>query len=464
MKSRITVWTALKLGAFLGAVTIAAIGGAIAAKLIDVERWEIWDILIEKEPMDSLVVLSPMLQYDVKGTLTARIRIALEKMGVNYRTIDREFPVLPLVVPSGEIPELIIKQGERLLERHGGDIIVYGSSGVTDSHVFLRVFVKSDCGCVHGATPFDLTTEDWEVALKAMIEVVMATGLEAQYKAGHWIKSGIPLSQSMRVWEEKFGKLTDLIEDDVLRSGADNLARHAKLTRMKVEGDGSGIREFRRNITEQFAVDLAECKDDRNKCKIRRDLLFMADLGIYDGLINGLPERIQEGLSLALLAGKEAMDDEITGDPNVLRAPMQSKFKHWLSMANLILACDDQTAMNRFVDQLNAYLTSNEVHEGFREGDVERMLWPMLVLRQSDISKTNLETHYQILSLHPYFGWPQADYWQDPFLHAKRSIRRRLQRMDLDHIGQLDSRFLGQSQCPSLSEWMQRKGWGSNSE
>ena len=449
----------LKVGASLLALIITAIGGAISTKLVDVQEWQIWDFFVTKEPLDGLVVLSPQLQYDETGVLTARIRIALEKLGVRYRTIDREFPALPPVVPSGEVTDLIIRQGEQLLKHHGGDVIVYGSAGIAKGQVFLRLFIKSDCGCLHGATPFDLTSDDWQATLKAMIELVMTAGLGTQYRTGKWLKSGLPLSHSMRIWENKFGKLADLIEDDVLKVEAVDLEKHAKLTRMKIEGDGSGIGEFRRQSTETLSVQLSQCKKNPGECDIRRELLFLADLGIYDGLINGVPERIQEGLSLALLAGRDAMDREIVGDPNVLRAPMQSRFVHWLSMANLILACEDKKDMDRFVDQLNAFLSENTKREGFREGDVERMLWPMLVLKRNVVSKTVLENHYRFLSQHPYFGFPKPDYWQDPFLHAKRSIQRRLQRMSKENGAHLDSRFWGQSQCSSLSEWMKRKGW-----
>lgn len=454
----------LKVGAFLGAIIIAALGGFLATKLTNIERWEIWDFLIEKEPLDIPVVLSPKLQYDAKGTLSARIRIALEKMGVDYRTIDREFPMLPPVVPSDEVRALVIDQGERLLKLHGGDVILYGTAGTTDSHVFLRLFVKSDCGCIHGATPFDLTTEDWEATLRLMIESVMTTALGTAYRDRNWINSGMPLSRSMRVWEKKFGKLADLVEDDILKERASDLAKHAKLTRMKVEGDGSGIQELRREATEEFSTELAHCKNDRNQCQIRRKLLFLGDLEIYDGLMNGLPERIEEGLSLALLAGRETMNREALDDSYVLRSPRQAEFRDWLSMANLILACDDQTAMHRFIDQLDTYLSSDKERASFRGGDVERMQWPIEVLKNSDISKDLLEKYYKFFSQHPYFGWPQPDFWQDPFLHAKRSIRRRLQRIDLEHTRQLDSRFLGQPQCPSLSAWMQTKGWGNDSE
>ena len=405
------------------------------------------------------VVLSPRLQYDVNGALSGRIRLALEQMGFRYRTIDREFPVRPPVVPSGETTALVVEQGHRLLDQHGGDIIVYGSAGTADSHVFLRLFVRSDCGCVHGATPFDLNTEDWEATLKLMIDVVMTAGLRTQYQGQDWINSGKPLSHSMRVWEKKFGTLTDLVEKDPLKEQVHELAKHAKLTRMKIEGDGVGIRNLRRETRRKISDELAHCRDDTRQCRIRGELLFLADLEIYDGLMNGLPERIEEGLSLALLSGKETMDRRAQEDPSVLGPPMQAAFRDWLAMANLILACDDQAAMRRFVGQLNAYLSSDEQLDGFRGGDVERMIWPMGVLRHRDIPKDALEEHYRTFAQFPYFGWPQVDHWQDPFLHAKRSIRRRLQQTNLEGARKLDNRFMGQPQCPSLGEWMRNKGW-----
>ncbi len=459
MISGLKRWMTSKAGASLSAILITAIGGAIAVKLTDVDRWEIWSFLIKKEPAGIPVVLSPRLQYDKESNVSARVRIALEKLGVRYRTIDRVFPVLPSVVPSDEVATMVIEQGERLLDQHGGDVIVYGSVGTSVGQAFLRLFVKSDCDCVHGATPFDLNSDDWQMMLKLMIEAVMTKGLGTQYRAGKWINSRIPLSKSIRVWEEKFGKLANLIQDDILKEEASDLARQAKLTRIKIEGDRSGIRELRQKSRNRFSAELSICKNDKSKCRIRRELLFLADLEIYDGLMNGLPERIEEGLSLALLAGRETMDREILSDPAVLRAPMQSGFEHWLSMANLILACDDQMAMRRFIFHLKTYLKNNKRLIGFRKGDVERMLWPMSVLRNGDISKTSLEDQYRFLSQHPYFGWSEPDNWQDPFLHAKRSIRRRLERLDLERSAALDSRFMGQLQCPSLLKWMRHKGW-----
>ena len=459
MPSRLKRWMNPKVCAYLGALVIAALGGLIASKLTDFERWPIWDTLIRQEPVDTPVVLSPRLQYDTQGALTGRIRIALENMGVKYRTIDREFPVLPTVVSSDEVTTSIIEQGEHLLERHGGDVIVYGSVGTADNQAFVRLFARSDCGCVHGATPFDLTSRDWEVTLKLMIEAVMTTALDRQYQGNDWIDSGKPLSQAMRDWEQKFGKLADLVEDPTFKERADDLAKHSKLSRMRVEGDGRGVQDLRRETRARIAKELAQCRDDESQCRVRRELLFLADLEIYDGLMNDLPERIQEGLSLALLSGKEAMDREAQGDPAVVRTPMQSAFRDWLSMAILILACDDREAMQSFVDLLNSYLSNNKELIGSRGGDVERMLWPMVFMKQSGISKERLEEYYQYLSRHRHFGWPQADYWQDPFLHAKQSIRRRIQRLESDYVGQLDNRFMGQPQCPALAGWLRNKGW-----
>ena len=353
----------------------------------------------------------------------------------------------------------IIEQGEQLLERHGGDIIVYGSAGTAENQVFIRLFVHSDCGCVHGATPFELTQKDWESTLKLMIEAVMTTALGAQYHGNQWIDSGKPLSQAMKEWEKKFGELADLVEDPAIKEQADDFANYSKLIRIKIEGDGRGIQELKQETKNKIAKELAQCKDDTSQCRVHRELLFLADLEIYDGLINDIPERIEEGLSLASLSGTEAMNRAAQGDISVPSRPMKLAFEVWLSIANLILACDDQAAMQRFVDLLNSYLSNKKELAGSRNGDVERMLWPMAFMKQTSVSKKALKEFYQFLSQHPYFGWPQADFWQDPFLHAKRSIRRRLQEMDIEQVGYLDSRYMGQRKCPSLAPWLQIKGW-----
>ena len=461
MFSRIKRWKR-KLVTILATIMITAIGGLLAYNLEDIKRWEFWDKFVKKEPLDMPVVLSPKLQHDVTGNLTERIRIALERMEVDYRIIDREFPVLPPIVPSSEVSAMVIEQGKRLLKQHGGDVIVYGSAGTTDGHVFLRLFIDSDCGCVHGATPFDLTGDNWETKLKWMIVTVMITALNMEYYDDEWLNFGLPLSHLMRIWEKKFGKLAELAKGGAWEEETGDLAVYAKLHRMKVVGDGSGIQELWKETLERLSAGLAKCRTDEKQCHIRRELLFLADLAIFDGLMNDLPEQIEEGLSLALLAGEDVMKRETSENSNTLQPPIQAEFKHWLSMANLVLACDDQTAMGRFVNHMHHYLPKID-SASFREMDAERMLWPTEFLRHSNILNSDLEEFYRFLSKHPYFGWPQPDYWQDPFLHAKRSIRRRLHKTELEHAGQLDSRFLGQPQCPSLSKWMEIKGWGNGS-
>lgn len=453
----------LELLPILGAIAVTAIGGLLVIYLEDIKQWEFWDRFVNKEPMDMPVVLSPKLQYDTKGNLTERLRIALERMGVDYRIIDREFPVLPPIVPSGEVSTMVIEQGKRLLEQHGGDVIVYGNAGTTEGHIFLRLFIDSDCGCVHGATPFDLTGDDWETKLKWMIVTVMNTALNMEYHGDEWLNSELPLSHLMRIWEKKFGKLAELAKGGEWEEETSGFAVYAKLHRIKTEGDGSGIQELWKETLERLSEELVKCRTDGLQCHIRRELLFLADLAIFDGLMNDLPEQIEEGLSLALLAGEDVMKRETSEDPNTLQPPIQSGFKDWLSMANLVLACDDQTAMGRFVNHMHHYLQKID-SACFRGGDVERMLWPMEFLRRSNISNNDLEEFHRFLSKNPYFGWPQPDFWQDPFLHAKRSIRRRLHRMELEHAGQLDNRFLGLPQCPSLSKWMEFKGWGDVSD
>ena len=453
----------LNPGTFWGALILSVLAGLIIANLLNIKQWEIWDRFVKKEPQEIPVVLSPKLQNDANGNLTDRVRIALERMGADYRIIDREFPVLPPIVPSGEVSAMVIEQGKRLLEQHGGDVIVYGSAGTTDGHVFLRLFIDSDCGCVHGATPFDLTGDDWETKLKWMIVTVMITALNMEYHGDERLNYELPLSQLMRIWEKKFGKLAELAKGSAWEEETGDLAVYAKLHRMKVEGDGSGIQELWKETLEKLSTGLAKCRTDRNQCHIRRELLLLADLAIFDGLMNDLPEQIEEGLSLALLAGEDVMKRETAEDPNTLQPPIQAGFKDWLSMANLVLACDDQTAMGRFVSQMNHYLSGNIQSKGFREGDAERILLPMEFLKQNNIPKDDLEEYYGLLAKFPYFGWPKPDFWQDPFLHAKRSIRRRLHKTELEHAGQLDSRFFGQPQCPSLSKWMEIKGWGNGS-
>ncbi len=190
----------------------------------------------------------------------------------------------------------------------------------------------------------------------------------------------------------------------MLNETASGLANHAKLARIKHEGDSSGIQQFRQETADRLSMGLAQCKDNWNKCSIRRELLLLADLEIYDGLINGLPERIEDGLSLGLFVGKEAMESEIKYNSYALPSKMDANFSHWLSMAILILACDNQTSMRRFMNQLNSHLMNDSIPDDFHSGDVERMTWTMEVLTQSNMTKPVLKVNFNFFSEHPYLA------------------------------------------------------------
>lgn len=60
---------ATKIYACLATIVIAALDRLVTYKLNDFESWEIWDTLIQKEPIDTPVILSPTLQNDTNGAL-----------------------------------------------------------------------------------------------------------------------------------------------------------------------------------------------------------------------------------------------------------------------------------------------------------------------------------------------------------------------------------------------------------
>ena len=71
------------LASFWGNLSLAILVSVLASILLNFENFkqsEIWDFLIEMEPMYTPVVLSPKLQHDVDGKFSSWIRFALNDL------------------------------------------------------------------------------------------------------------------------------------------------------------------------------------------------------------------------------------------------------------------------------------------------------------------------------------------------------------------------------------------------
>ena len=127
-------------------IVIGVVGTVVATVVLDVPKWAYWDRFNEPEPMDVPVVLSTQLSFDEGGAYTGEIRRALEKAEFKYRIINRIFPSYDTVVPSTVRLQKVRTEAKRIMDDHGGDVLVYGAVGAKPNTISIRFLGEDRAG------------------------------------------------------------------------------------------------------------------------------------------------------------------------------------------------------------------------------------------------------------------------------------------------------------------------------
>ena len=182
--------------------------------------------------------------------------------------------------------------------------------------------------------------------------------------------------------------------------------------------------------------------------------LSLADLYMIEGLMEGNASKIEEGMAIAIRTGETALVEAMKNDKTTVQKPQEATFPHWLMMTVLVLACNDREAM-RHMEALISNTCGRESEKCMSESDSLRMLLP-LTLFNSDPSDETLREFKALISEFRDFGMGTLDHWQDPFLHARRLMERRLTAASEPDL--LKGNAM-ETSCPSLISWMGKKGW-----
>ena len=436
-------------------IIAAAVGGLLTLLVIAATKWDAWDRFIQREPLDIPVVLSTQLSFDDTGAYTGEIRRALEKAKLNYRIIDRVFPNQGTIVPSTIRLEKVRYEAERMLDVHGGDVLIYGAVGAKLNIISIKFFGRAPDGYVERGIEIDVDDETWSnKVVRTIQEIATESSLEqflGKRRFEHRARPGMSLEEFEDALESKLSALNRATDSEFLKERTELGVEIIQTARAKGKNDISTIRMIRKTTEEQVGTTPRPSESDFHR--IRR--MGLADLYMFEGLMEGNPQRIDEGMRIAVSAGAAILEEGMKGDETAVQKPENATFVHWLMMTILVLACDDQKAMQRLESLFLQHCLGTPGQECMTWPDAFRILWPLTVLNRNP-NLEQLEDFRALLAESRNFGMQILDHWQDPFLHARRLAIRRL--ASAEGSDTQISEPLATS-CPTLIKWMQMKGW-----
>ena len=436
-------------------IVTAAVGGLLVLLVIAATKWDVWDRFVQPEPLDIPVVLSTQLNFDDTGVYTGEIRRALEKAKLNYRIIDRVFPSQGTIVPSTVRLENVRYEAERMLDVHGGDVLIYGAVGAKLNIISIKYFGRAPDGYIERGIEIDVDDETWpNKVIRTIQEIATESSMEqllGKRRFEHRARSGMSLEEFEDALESKFSALNRVTDSEFLKERTELGVEMIQTGRAKGKNDITTIRRIRRAIEER--VGTTPGTGESHFHKMRR--MGLADLYMFEGLMEGNPQKIDEGMKIAVGVGVTMLEEGMKSDETAVQKPENATFVHWLMMTILVLACDDQKAMKRLESLLLEHCVGTPGQECMTWPDALRMLLPLTVLN-SNPNREQLEDFRAFLAESGDFGLPILDHWQDPFLHARRLAIKRIastERLDTPKSEPLVT------SCPTLVRWMQMKGW-----
>ena len=401
--------------------------------------------------MDVPVVLSTQLSFDEGGAYTGEIRRALEKAEFGYRIINRIFPSYDTVVPSTVRLQKVRTEAKRIMNDHGGDVLVYGAVGAKPNTISIRFFGREPGGYIERGIEIDLGDVAWSDKVIRVVEAIATeSGLE-QVLGGRGIGAGMSLEEFMDASERKLLALNQRTDSEFLKERSGLGIEAVQIGRAKTGNDVITLRQIRETVEDR--VGKTPRAGESRYQKVRR--LGLADLYMVEGLMEGNTEKIEGGMRIAIQAGAAMLDEAMREDKTPVQKPGEATFPHWLLMTILVLACDDREAIRHLEDSLVEHCGGAVEQRCMAPSDALRMLLPLTVLN-SDPDVGKLKQLKGILAGFRDFGLGTPDHWQDPFLHARRLVTKRLAAMEVLETGE---GMPVRTNCPSLLSWMHVKGW-----
>ena len=437
-----------KLPKRISLLGLLSLGIALAALLValGLPRWEMWDYFRAKEPMDKLVVISARLRNDAQGTYTSEIRNEISRRGWRYRSIDRVFPRNRIVASSAQNSPSEILRAQRILDIHGGDVFIYGEVGLRDI-VRVGLYIQSTQDQCCRSVELDLASEEWRDVLMEEIESLAYSAATTPLVDGPPASTGIPVEDLLGFTGKKLRELSLLSTDSELRSLSTDAAEYATTVQAKMEQDAQTLRELRLRLEQQGATSNHQ---ESNAEGVARELRI-ADLYMYEGLIDDNPQIVEQGLRVALALPADTLGIEMERLDIAVQPAARADDTAIGLMTSLILACGDHAMMERMMDLVIERGTCRIA--GSDSDCSAETLQTLLGLHVHVVLEEIGELEQGIGLLAPLVDAGHSDWW-DPLNQSMRLGQRELQEGSSERIGNSSRTY-----CPSLAEWMSRKGW-----
>ena len=396
--------------------------------------------------MDTLVVISARLRNDAQGTHTSEIRNEMSRRGWRYRSIDRVFPRNRIVTSSAQNSPSEILRAQRILDIHGGDVFIYGEVGLRDI-VRVRLYIQSTQDQCCRSVELDLASEEWRDLLMEEIELLAYASAATPLREGSPFPKSISLEDFLGFTAQKLRDLSTLSRDSHLSDLSSDASNYASTIRAKLEHDAQTLREMRLRLQE---VEANDGSHEVNAESVARRLRI-ADLYMYEGMIEDNPHSVETGLKTALELPIDTLGTEMNRLDVVVQPESRAEETDFVLMASLVLACGDHTMMERIMDlgieRDKCRITDSDFD--CSAPTLQALLGLHLHVVLEDIGE--LEQGIEVLSLLVDTGYSE---WWDPLVHSVRLGQRELRDDSPERIADSSRTY-----CPSLSEWMSRKGW-----
>ena len=407
-------------------------------------RWEIWDVFRPREPMDELVLVSARLRNDTHGIYTSEIRSELARRGWRYRSIDRAFPRRGIVTPSAQNSPSTRLKAQGVLDVHGGDVFVYGEVGLRDT-VRIELYIPSDVASCCSTLELNLASPKWGDVLMEEIEALAFDAVARPLVDGPPSSTSVTLEAFLEFTARKLRELSDLAVDSDLRDRSSEASDYARTMQAKLEHDVPTIRALRQRLQREVA-NYPESDPYGVSLKLR-----IADLYMYEGMIEDRPNVVEQGLQVALEPPEETLQIEQDRVDVVVQPLSRANDADLVLITSLILACGDHAMMQRMMDLI---IERDTCETTWGTADCKEETLQMLAgLNLHVVLEEMGELEWGTEALESLVDAGYSDWW-NPVLQSVRLGQRKLREGDPRRSTDSTDAY-----CPSLSEWMSRKGW-----
>ena len=218
-------------------ILMAMAGAAAGSLVLSVTDWSIWDVFVDREPIDVPVVVSTTLNFDESGVYTGEIRRALDDANFSYRSINRVFPEQRTIVPSTTRLENVRSEAIRMLDDHGGDVLIYGAVGAKQNSVSIQFFGRQPGGYIEAGLEIDMSQKTWsEIFVEIVGEAVTESGLD-QFIGKRGISAGMNVEEFLEASKKKLSVLNQTVQSAYLKERTELGVEAVQVFRAKANND-----------------------------------------------------------------------------------------------------------------------------------------------------------------------------------------------------------------------------------